>query len=120
MVQSLLNANRRAGTILVLTTAFATGLAMLAARYGLKTETGIIVVLGVLLAGLGGVATSCQLAWLVRPRLALTSSELIVRVNTLRAYRVPLDVVECFFLGQDAGTIQSKTADGSFFAFAIV
>ncbi|MGE0759762.1 MAG: hypothetical protein AB7F89_08035 [Pirellulaceae bacterium] len=56
--------------------------------------------LGIVLIGLAGLI----LGWLVwaarRPRLAYRDGELAVFLTGLRPIRVPIELVECFFLGQ--------------------
>jgi hypothetical protein len=60
----------------------------------------IITGLAWLLIVLGTILTAYQLLWLKTPRLAHTTDQLLVYVRGLRPIRVPIDLVECFFLGQ--------------------
>jgi len=47
----------------------------------------------------GAILTVYHLLWLKTPRLAHTADELLVYARGLRPIRVPIDLVECFFLG---------------------
>lgn len=63
---------------------------------------GIFFWVGVVIAA-GFLALSLVAVWLTRrPRLAYLHGELIVYLGGWRPIHVPIDVVECFFLGQGA------------------
>lgn len=57
-------------------------------------------ILGALCAVGGSVMLASLTAWLNVPRLAYQEGELLVFTASRRPIRVPIDVVECFFLGQ--------------------
>ena len=70
----------------------------------------IIAALAWLLIVVGTILTIYQLLWLKTPRLAHTTDQLLIYVRGLRPIQVPIDLVECFFLGQAPSLI--VTAEG--------
>ncbi len=59
----------------------------------------------------GTVLTVRQVWWLILPRLACSEDELLVYFSGFQPDRLPLDVVECFFLGQAPTMINHPTGD---------
>lgn len=53
----------------------------------------------------GGVAAGTLLHMLRQPRVAYEQGELLLYLDATRPTRVPVDVVECFFVGQAEGLI---------------
>lgn len=108
MATPLLRNNTRAAAVL-------TGLACLplGAGLGLIWWTGqraspIITAFAWLLMILGTILTAYQLLWWKTPRLAHTTAHLLVYARGLRPIRVPIDLVECFFLGQAPSLIVTR------------
>jgi hypothetical protein len=85
------------------------GLTMI--RFSISRPFSIIAIFGWLMMLGGGGLTVRQIWWLVLPRLACSEDELLVYLNGLRPSRVPLQVVECFFLGQAPSMISHPTGD---------
>ena len=56
--------------------------------------------LGAVCAALGTLALASLALWLSVPRLAYEGGTLLVFVDRREPIRVPIDIVECFFLGQ--------------------
>jgi hypothetical protein len=55
---------------------------------------------------LGGLGLAAQLLyWMRLPRLAYASGHLLVYLDSSDPIRVPIDVVECFFIGQGASQL---------------
>jgi hypothetical protein len=65
----------------------------------------IVAALGVL--GIGGLAGQ-QMRWAWTPRLAYTPGHLLVFLSGLRPIGVPIELVECFFLGEAPSLIASR------------
>jgi hypothetical protein len=100
MHESILATNRRAVLLALVPTCL-----MLAAGAGLGMTAGestVVLILGLALAAVGGVASLSLLVLLFSPRLALEGQELLVYLRAGRPFRVPVDVIECFFIGQAA------------------
>ena len=108
--QVLLKNNTRASVALVVLSIVPlfVGLVLVGMTLG---RLSIIAFLGwvVLLGGI--VLTVRQIWWLVLPRLACSDEELLVYLNGFRPSRLPLDVVECFFLGQAPSMISHPKGD---------
>jgi hypothetical protein len=101
MPEVWLHTNRRAillGMLLPAATA-ASGAALVVAAW-LMSAAWWWMTLGAMFAA-GGLGMLGSLAWwLSIPRLAYENGELLVFMDQRRPIRVPIDVVECFFLGQ--------------------
>jgi hypothetical protein len=100
MAETLLRTNRRAATVLcsAAATPVLLGASLLAWRG--RGEHPIISGIGGLLVCWGAYLFGRRLALLILPRLALGRGELLVYLRGLVPWRVPLDAVECFFIGQ--------------------
>lgn len=59
--------------------------------------------------GLAGLATGTLIAMMRVPRLAYESGELLVYLRSWQPDRVPIEAVECFFLGQGTSDIPVKS-----------
>ena len=84
---------------------------------GLVFQWGMpMVVLGGILSGLGTMSLLVHVVRLQTPRLAREGDQLLVFFDSLQPVKVPLQIVECFFLGQgpsllpspDGGEIESQ------------
>jgi hypothetical protein len=100
MPETLLRTNRRAASALCVIAALPLALGALLIVTGHRTERPIIHWTGILLVSVGGMLFGRQLLRLVAPRLALTSNHLLVYLRGIMPWQVPLDVIECFFIGQ--------------------
>lgn len=99
-VEPILKSNRRVGWVLVILASLPLWLGLvLLGVWGERWGT-ILTFVGVLLVIFGLAMTVRQLAWLRRPRVALSSDFVRLFVGRGCQYDIPLDVVECFFLGQ--------------------
>ena len=122
MTQTLLRGNQRFG---ILCGFIALAIALTAgATLSIDASIFVTCCAGVSLALAIGL---CWFSWncFFRPRLAITSDELLVNVTiSSKTFRVPLDVVEVFFMGQGAvrGTEpgQPKDYEGAVAANVIV
>lgn len=100
MTQILLRGNRRFGilcVVIALIVALAAG-----AMLSIDPNIFAICIAGFALVLAVGL---CWFSWncFFRPRLAITSDELLVNVTVFsKTFRVPLDAVEVFFMGQGA------------------
>lgn len=114
MSQILLRNNRRAATLPVLC-----GLALTAAsgvliRLGWTHGDSLVFGVSIACLGLALVLNALTLIWYRQNRLEIVGDSLRVGMNLGRGELVPLDAVECFFIGQSAGPLHaSTTADGS-------
>ncbi len=61
---------------------------------------GGLFALGCAMLGLGLLGIAAMIQSALQPRLAYENGELLVFLGSARPYRVPIEVVECFFLGQ--------------------
>ncbi len=61
---------------------------------------GVVVAIGVAVIGLAAAGIAAMAYYARQPRLAYEAGHLLVYLGTPEPYRVPIDVVECFFLGQ--------------------
>jgi hypothetical protein len=80
---------------------------------GLRGEAGWLRTVGGALAlvGLGGVGLVARYAW--QPRLAYADRHLLVYLESGRPYRVPIEVVEGFLLGQGPTMLPGKQYERS-------
>lgn len=109
MAQIWLQTNRRAlllglivpGTLLV------AGIGLLAA-YALAYANAILLALGILLALAGAFGILNVLYWLRLPRLAYEAGELLVFVRGTQPIRVPIEIVEVFFMGQGSAPLPQQ------------
>ena len=96
----LLTNNRRAAAILVVISAVPALLGMTLAWWARSRSLNTWAIFGAIVAMVGLYQTLRQAAWLLSPRLALVGDEAWVYLDRLRPIRVPLEFVECFFIGQ--------------------
>lgn len=61
--------------------------------------------LGIAAAGLGLLLFGILVPQLARPRLAYSDGQLLVYLRAGRPFRVPVQIVECFFMGAGAGQL---------------
>jgi hypothetical protein len=109
MAQIWLHTNRRALLLgmIVPGALLAAGIGLLAV-YGLAYANLILLVLGILLAIGGGFGILNVLYWLRLPRLAYQGGELLVFVRGTQPIRVPIEIVEVFFLGQGSAPLPQQ------------
>ena len=105
MARVLLQNNRRASWVLLLLSVlpFILGIAL----YWWGSPNGTVVGFSIILAIVGVILCLRQIAWLCVPRISCTSDELLVYLKGLAPFRIPLDVVECFFLGEGPSMLPS-------------
>lgn len=72
--------------------------------------TPLIRWLGLLLIGLGGVGLAATLWALLLPRVAYHDGRLLLYLRRAQPVSVPIEVVECFFLGQGPSGLASDAA----------
>jgi hypothetical protein len=109
--QVLLKNNTRASAALVILCLLPVIVGLLIAVFTTGQPTSIIAIFGwlMMLGGLG--LTIRQIWWHILPRLACSEDELLVYLSGLRPSRLPLPVVECFFLGQAPSMIAHPKGD---------
>ena len=102
MAQVLLQNNRRASWILLLLSGLPIllGIALYAWRGEDNTISSLLLILAIVLTIAGVILCFRQIAWLRKPRISCTSNELLVYLKGFSPFRIPLDVVEVFFLGE--------------------
>jgi hypothetical protein len=105
MATSLLKNNSRAAAALVAAACLPIILGLLLVWWAQPRQGAIITVLAWSSVAAGLILTCRQLLWLRTPRLACTPDELLVFLRGRQPIRVPIDLVECFFLGQAASRI---------------
>lgn len=111
MAKVLLKNNVRACVILagVFTVPLIAGIALIVTQWGHSTGWSV---LGWVLAAVSLFFLWRQLRWLGQPRLACDADALLVYLDgRSQPQRVPLDNVECFFLGQTATTWSDLKGD---------
>ena len=119
MAHPLLMNNQRAAAIPVLLGALTTLAGGIACWIGLRQLqdkpqlSWIIICVSAVTVCLAVCLTVWKFIWWRQPRLAILSDELLVYLREGRAERVPVEVVECFFIGQDPGPIRTLTPSGS-------
>ena len=101
MPEVWLRTNRRALALGMIPPAIVCVLGLGAAAYGVATgkspwPTAFYGALGLA----AGFLLAMFVYWMRLPRLAYEAGELLVFLDAARPVRVPIDVVECFFLGQ--------------------
>jgi hypothetical protein len=108
MRQVWLRPNLRALSISLILPALllAAGLAMLLLIDGTGTWATLRLV-GWGLVALAAVVAGLFIYVMRMPRLAYQNGYLLVYLRSMAPVRVPIDLVECFFLGQDAGFVSS-------------
>ena len=94
MPETILGGNRRVSTLVL--GAELLGLTLLACAAWILD----VAVLKFVTVTLGPVATALTVWVGTRPRLAYSDGALVVYLRLLRPHRIPIDVVEVFFLGQ--------------------
>jgi hypothetical protein len=112
-VETLLQSNRRAELVLVSLAAIPLGVGLLLFVLGVLRGTTWLSVAGILPAIYGLYEFVRQFLWWWQPRLALQGNELVVFLRQPRPYRVPVEFVECFFIGQAASTLRLRHPTGS-------
>ncbi len=111
-METLLKSNRRIATLLVALAALPCALGLGLGWWSYAGRRWGVAVLAATLAAVSGYQLIRQLLWWARPRLALTADELLVFLERPRPTRVPLDAVECFFIGQAASQVRVTDTDG--------
>ncbi|MDX1945425.1 MAG: hypothetical protein SFU86_08450 [Pirellulaceae bacterium] len=101
MPEVWLRTNRRALALGLVVPAVLCALGLAAAAYGIAREQSAWAIgfYGILGAG-SGFLVAMFIYWMRLPRLAYARGELLVYLDSAQPVRVPIDVVECFFLGQ--------------------
>lgn len=112
-METLLRSNRRAGLVLVALAALLGIFGLILVVVALAYEVAWLLVLAVPLAAYGCCEFARQLLWWWRPRLALDQGDLVVFLRQPQPYRVPLDVVECFFIGQAPSSLGERLPSGA-------
>jgi len=109
--ETLLRNNRRAAALLVFFAVWPMmgGIGLAASTISRSTW---LAVLGAGVALIGGYQVIRQLIWLLLPRLAVSGDCAVLYVNGLRPYRIPLEVVECFFIGQAPSQVRVRHPAG--------
>ena len=73
----------------------------------------VIVGVALVLAAAGFWLVMTAARFFLRPRIGLRPDRLLVYVRGWRPYELPLDVVECFFIGQHAAGLATATRSGA-------
>jgi len=102
----LLRNNPRASRVLATALLLLTVLGLVAAAWGIWASRPIIAVGGVSVALLGCWDLWAWRPWWRTPRVSLTPDSVLVYLRRGEPWRVPLEVVECFFLGQAPSTMR--------------
>ena len=112
MAQVLLKNNRRASLVLAIlsTLPIGAGAALLfwSARQSGAAFSIIAIFGGSILLG-GIVLLGRQLWWTYLPRISCEQKDLLVYMNGIKPIQVPLNVVECFFLGEGPSMISMSS-----------
>lgn len=118
-----LKTNRRAYGLLAILPAIGVGICALLCLWLAQSQSTLFWLSAVACAGL-----IAELAWLARqasrPRLAYCEGTLLVYLRGNQPIRVPIDIVECFFLGQGASLLprplEGKQGEGAETATVII
>ncbi len=100
MAETLIHSNRCAAAFLCLAAAVPAGLGGALLIWGRRIDEPIISWTGWGLVAIGLLCVWRQLTLFVLPRLVLGRNHLFVFVRGIWPWRIPLDDVECFFIGQ--------------------
>ena len=68
--------------------------------------------LGVVLVAAGVLSACALLRWMFTPRLVYDNGQLLVFLRGGTPHRVPIEYVECFFLGQAPSMLPSRRVEG--------
>jgi hypothetical protein len=112
MAETLLRTNRRAAGILSAATAWIAAMGVALVVWGIRGQRPIVTGSGAVMAICGGWLLWRQLALLIPPRLGVTPRHLLVYLRGFLPWRVPLEHVECFFIGQAPSRIRVKHPTG--------
>ncbi len=94
---------------------------MVSGMFGLVDVPNLPVVIGGWIGIFGGGGMIVLLAWQSRqPRLAFEPGHLLVYLRSGRPYRVPIEIVECLFLGQAPSRLPSKRHESTKTATVVV
>lgn len=106
--QVLLSNNRRAAAALLSLAALPAVLGGAILGWALVHRASVAGGFGAIVFAIGLIATWFAWRWWRTPRLALLEDELEVHLRRGTPWLVPLDVVECFFIGQAPSTMRDQ------------
>ncbi len=107
-METWLRTNTRAVLVVVVATAIVLGGGLLALGYSLREPSGWLRIVAAAIVIVAAVAIALLLLELRRPRMAYRQGELLLWLRGARPIRVPIEVVECFWLGQAPSLLPGK------------